>query len=155
MTKNSIGVVVAVAAVAVIGGAAIIMNNKDDKPSSATSNSADSKATTHEQEDAASGAHQDSESKAPPASQTANQVEIKGFDFTQKKITVKKGTKVTWTNKDDAKHDITPDSPSPDFATSELFGKGESYSFTFNTVGTYAYHCSPHPYMKGVVEVTE
>lgn len=150
MSKNVIGVLVGVVVLALVGGAAIMMSNKDDKPSPSTNSSDGSKATTHEQEDAATGAHQDSESKA-----ATNQVEIKGFDFTQKKITVKKGTKVIWINKDDAKHDITPDSPSPDFTTSELFGKGESYSFTFNKVGTYAYHCSPHPYMKAMVEVVE
>ena len=37
----------------------------------------------------------------------------------------------------------------------ELLAKVESYSWTFNTVGTYTYHCSPHPYMKGIVEVVE
>ncbi len=84
-----------------------------------------------------------------------NQVSFKGFAVVQKSIKVKKGTTVTWTNEDGAKHDVTPDTESADFKASELFGKGETYSVTFNTAGTYSYYCSPHPYMKGTVEVVE
>lgn len=84
-----------------------------------------------------------------------NTVIISDFAFTPAKITIKKGTKITWTNQDSAKHDITPDSPSEDFKASKLLAKGESYSFTFNKAGNYKYHCSPHPYMKANIEVTE
>lgn len=87
--------------------------------------------------------------------QTPNQIEIRDFEFAPGKMTVKKGTKVTWVNNDDARHDITPDEESAAFKKSELLAKGESYSLTFDTVGTYSYHCSPHPYMKAVIEVTE
>ena len=89
------------------------------------------------------------------ASVETNKITYKGFAVTQRSIKVKKGTTVTWTNEDSAKHDVTPDTESEAFKSSELFGKGETYSATFNTVGTYAYHCSPHPYMKGVIEVIE
>lgn len=83
-------------------------------------------------------------------------VEISDFDFQTPKLRVKPGTKVTWTNKDDAKHDISPDDDSPNFVGSgKLLAKGESYSFTFNTPGTYPYNCTPHPYMKASVEVVE
>lgn len=83
-------------------------------------------------------------------------VEISNFDFQTQKLRVKPGTKVTWTNKDDAKHDIAPDEESPNFEGSgKLLAQGESYSFTFNTPGTYSYNCTPHPYMKASVEVVE
>lgn len=94
----------------------------------------------------------------PEESKTAqetNTVEISDFAFSPATIRVKKGTTVTWTNRDDAGHDITPTSGADDFKASELLSKDESYSFTFNTVGSYEYKCSPHPYMKGVVEVVE
>lgn len=91
-----------------------------------------------------------SEAEAMP-----NEVFIKDFAFAPGERTVKKGTKVTWTNKDSARHDISPTSGGSDFKASELLAKGESYSFTFNTAGTYTYKCSPHPYMKGTVVVTE
>jgi amicyanin len=89
--------------------------------------------------------------------QSANEVIIKNYAFGPSPITVKKGTTVTWTNKDIAKHNVEMDEgqPAGDPVESALFGKDETYSFTFNTVGKFNYHCSPHPYMKGTVEVTE
>lgn len=85
-----------------------------------------------------------------------NQIFIKGFAFGPNKISVKKGTKITWTNKDDAHHDITPDKDySNAFSGSKLLANGESYSYTFDTIGSYNYHCSPHPYIKATIEVTE
>lgn len=99
---------------------------------------------------------QHTESEKPTSTvQEASNIVYKGFAVSPKSITVKKGTTVTWTNQDDAKHDVTPDTETADFKASELFGKGESHKVTFNTVGTYPYHCSPHPYMKGSIEVVE
>lgn len=87
--------------------------------------------------------------------QETNQVTYKNFEVAQKTIKVKKGTTVTWTNEDNAKHDVTFTEDYPGLMSTELFGKGESKSITFNTVGTFSYICSPHPYMKGTVEVVE
>lgn len=84
-----------------------------------------------------------------------NTIFIQGFAFGPNKLTIKKGTTITWINKDDAHHDITPTSGASDFMRSKLLAKGESYSFTFNTTGVYGYKCSPHPYMTGTVEVIE
>ena len=95
------------------------------------------------------------ESAQSAESASGDQVTYKGFAIVQKTLKVKKGTTVTWTNQDSAKHDVSPDVETADFKASELFGKGETYKVTFNTVGTYAYKCSPHPYMKGTIEVTE
>ena len=83
----------------------------------------------------------------------ANAVVISNYSFNPTPLKVKKGTKVTWTNHDIAKHNIVVDSGTG--PGSELIGKGQTYSYTFDTVGTYKYHCEPHPYMHGVVEVTE
>ena len=77
---------------------------------------------------------------------------IQNFSFQPPKLTVKKGTTVTWTNKDSVGHTVTGDNGGP---ASALISQGQSYSFTFDTVGTFAYHCQPHPMMKGTVEVTE
>jgi plastocyanin len=84
-----------------------------------------------------------------------NEVIIQDFAFNPEKRVIKKGTTITWKNQDSARHDIMPDEESNNFKASELLGQGESYSFTFNEPGTYSYHCSPHPYMKAVIEVTE
>lgn len=82
-------------------------------------------------------------------------VEVKSSTYTPNRITVKKGTTVTWTNQDSIEHNIAPDDVSSGFAGSELLGRGESYSFTFEETGTFNYHCTPHPFMTGVVEVVE
>lgn len=84
-----------------------------------------------------------------------NLVSYEDFRVMPQTIRVKKGTTVTWVNRDTAKHDVTPERESEEFEASELFGKSEMHSVTFDTVGIYNYYCSPHPYMKGTVEVVE
>lgn len=79
-------------------------------------------------------------------------IDIKNFDFQTATIRVKPGTNVTWVNRDEAKHDIMPDTNNFE-GSGKLIKQGESYSYTFNTPGVYSYHCTPHPYMKAKVEV--
>ena len=82
-----------------------------------------------------------------------NSVEIADFAFTPANITVKKGTTVTWTNKDSAVHTVSGDTS--DGPNSGNLSNGGTYSFTFNTAGTFGYHCNPHQTMHGTVTVTE
>lgn len=100
------------------------------------------------------GADKSSSSAATDAVMT-DQVNIKGFAYEPKVITVKKGTKVTWTNNDRVEHTVTSSEGAPAAFGSELFGNGKSFSYTFDKGGTYDYYCEPHPYMKGTVIVTE
>ncbi len=79
-------------------------------------------------------------------------VTIQGFAFSPATVTVKKGTTVVWTNNDSVGHTVTGGERGP---TSRLLGQGETYSFTFDTSGTFGYQCSPHPSMRGSVIVTE
>jgi plastocyanin len=81
-----------------------------------------------------------------------NIVAIQNFAFSPATITVKVGTKVTWTNKDSAAHTVTGDSN--DGPASGTLAQGASYSFTFSKAGTFSYACSIHPNMKGTVVVT-
>lgn len=88
------------------------------------------------------------------AAATANAVTIQNFAFGPTAITVKKGTAVTWTNKDNATHTVTE----TDGKTGPMSGSlanGATFAFTYNTVGTFAYHCSIHTSMVGTVTVTE
>jgi len=70
-------------------------------------------------------------------------------------IVVEFGKSVTWVNEDSAFHTITSgfyDTPT------ELFDSGyldpfESYTLTFDEVGTYDYFCTLHPWMNGQVIV--
>lgn len=84
-------------------------------------------------------------SPAAPAS-----VSISGFAFTPAELHVKKGTKVTWTNLELSGHTITSDSGV--FASGNI-SQGKTFSFTFNTAGTFTYHCALHPSMTGKVIV--
>ena len=77
-------------------------------------------------------------------------ITITDFAFKAGSITVKKGTKVTWTNQDSVGHTVTGDGG----LDSPLLSKGVTYSFTFDKEGVFNYHCTPHPIMKGTVTVT-
>ena len=81
-------------------------------------------------------------------------VSIDNFTFGPPTLTVKAGTTVTWTNKDDIPHGIA--SSSNVFKRSAALDTDDSYSFTFTTPGTYQYFCYLHPHMVGsvVVEAT-
>ena len=79
------------------------------------------------------------------------QVRLEDYAFAPANIVVDAGTTVTWTNYDDVEHTVTSDEG--DELDSELFGENETFSHTFDTPGEYAYHCSPHPNMRGLVTV--
>jgi plastocyanin len=84
------------------------------------------------------------------ASQTTA-VTIQNFAFSPATITVQPGTTVTWTNKDTAAHTVTADSGTG--PKSGNLNQNQTYSFKFDTAGTYAYHCEIHPNMKATVVV--
>lgn len=102
-------------------------------------------------------------------SQTEVSMNIEDFKYEKPNIKIKKGTTVTWTNKDVKEHNVmvehansddAHDAPSADEVDPNSLGgpllqRGESYKFTFNEVSDNPYHCSPHPYMKGRVTVVE
>ncbi len=78
-------------------------------------------------------------------------VSIDNFTFTPPSLTVKAGTTVTWTNKDDIPHGIA--SSGNAFAKSPALDTDQNYSFTFTTPGTYQYFCYIHPHMVGTIVV--
>jgi plastocyanin len=80
-------------------------------------------------------------------------VTIDNFFFTPAALTVKTGTTVTWTNKDDIPHGIA--SSNNGFKKSPALDTDDSYSFTFATPGTYQYFCYLHPKMVGSIVVEQ
>jgi plastocyanin len=68
-------------------------------------------------------------------------VNVQGFTYQPMDLTVPAGTTVTWTNNDSVAHTVTWDDMSVD---SGLFGQGETFTYTFDTPGTYGYYCIPH-----------
>jgi plastocyanin len=84
-------------------------------------------------------------------------VTIHNFAFDPQTMTVSQGSTVTWVNQDSATHTIVNDASGSN-AEGALFKSnslpnGASYSFRFDSPGTYAYHCTIHPSMKGTITV--
>ena len=79
-------------------------------------------------------------------------VAIQNFAFAQTTLTVKKGDKVMFTNKDTVAHTATADGGAWD---SGLLSTGQSFTLDASKLapGTYAYHCTPHPNMKATIIV--
>ncbi len=89
---------------------------------------------------------------APAAASTAHAVDISSYAFHPALLTVTAGDTVTWTNADQAPHDVTTTS-APVAIHGSRMEKGQSWSYTFTTPGRYAYICSIHPDMKATVIV--
>jgi plastocyanin len=79
-------------------------------------------------------------------------VAIVDFAFQPASLEVPAGTTVTWTNGGAAPHTVTADDGAFD---SGQLAPGASFSQTFDTAGTFTYHCEIHPQMTGTIVVTE
>jgi plastocyanin len=88
---------------------------------------------------------------APSVAQnTAVLATIDNFTFEPEKLTIKAGTTVTWTNRDDIPHTVASKDK---LFKSKVMDTDESYSFTFMTPGEYTYFCSLHPHMTATIVV--
>jgi len=81
---------------------------------------------------------------------TGQQVGVANFTFTPGTSAVSAGGTVTWTNADTTAHTVTFDS-GPDCGN---LATGASTTVTFPGAGTFPYHCTIHPSMKGSVTVS-
>lgn len=77
-------------------------------------------------------------------------VSIVNFSFDPPSINIEPGTTVRWTNDDGIAHTSTSESGVWD---SGILLNGQSFAFTFNTVGDFPYICTLHPIMEGTVVV--
>ncbi len=84
------------------------------------------------------------------------------------RATLEINNKVVWTNEDSVAHTVTSDTDYEDpysgvfdsQARSQEEGgpfvmPGQTFEFLFTQPGTYQYHCVPHPWMQGQIEVVE
>jgi plastocyanin len=76
---------------------------------------------------------------------------IQGFKFKPAHITIKRGTKVRWINKDSTAHTVTANNPRR-FDSGRL-RSGQRYTHTFKSAGKKRYHCKIHPDMRANVVV--
>lgn len=79
-------------------------------------------------------------------------IAIEGFAFRTAEVRVGVGDRVTWVNcePEPVSHTATADAGA--FGSS-LLAPGATYTREFPAAGTFAYHCNPHPSMKGTVVV--
>ena len=88
----------------------------------------------------------------PSAAETpdATKVVVKDFMFMPTPLTVKAGSTVTWTNKDDEPHTVVSDTG---VFKSGGMDTNETFSYKFDKPGTYHFTCSIHPRMVGTIVV--
>ena len=88
------------------------------------------------------------------SSASGPRVTISDFSFSPSTLSVKAGTTVTWTNNGPMTHTTVSDTAvwssanlGPPAGGGGYGGgtAGGSFQFTFNTPGSYPYHCSLHP----------
>lgn len=85
-------------------------------------------------------------------SSIANEVTIDNFAFNPKIITVARGSKLTWRNRDDVPHKIQ--SADGRFTASPLLDTKATYTVSLPESGEFKYFCSLHPVMQGKIVVT-
>jgi plastocyanin len=78
------------------------------------------------------------------------QAKVIDFGYDPGNDLVPPGTTITWTNTGLIGHTVTSDDGV--FDSGDL-GPGQTFSFTFDTPGTYWYFCRPHPFMRGRIVV--
>ena len=91
--------------------------------------------------------------------QVTAQIEITKNGFLPATITIPKGTKLTWTNKDDKPHRVASN-PHPEHTglagldSKDVIGiDGGTYSYTFDQPGEYTYHDHLNPLTNGTIIV--
>ncbi len=84
------------------------------------------------------------------AASASHDVVVDNFNFSPANVSVPVGTTMTWTNRDDAPHNVV--STDRRFK-SKVLDTGEQFSYRFDTPGTCKYFCSLHPKMTGQVVV--
>jgi plastocyanin len=79
-----------------------------------------------------------------PAAKTYS-ISIMNFAFNPNTLTINKGDTVIWTNNDTVPHQVKGDTLNA--LSAPVMTNGQTYTFTFNEVETFAYHCVIHPMM--------
>jgi plastocyanin len=75
---------------------------------------------------------------------------MNALQFRDAEIEITVGTTIEWKNEDLLPHSVTADDNSFDSGNIE---SGQAWSFTFTKPGSYPFHCTPHPFMKGTIVV--
>ena len=85
---------------------------------------------------------------AEPAGRT-HEIVIQGLQYVPETLNVRRGDTVVWTNKDPFPHTAT----AAGAFDSKSIDAGKSWRFTPRRAGTFAYVCTLHSNMKGMLQV--
>jgi plastocyanin len=72
--------------------------------------------------------------------------EVRDFMFRPSRLVVERGTTIVWTNGGQVIHTVTAEDGSFDSGAIE---SGTSRAMVFSRAGTFPFHCTPHPFMRG------
>lgn len=86
------------------------------------------------------------------APRSAITVNIANSAYSPKTITIKAGTTIKFVNKDPITHTATAFNGT---FKSPLIDPNKAWKHTFKTAGKFKYYCQIHPYMRGVIKVTQ
>ena len=149
MVPSKVTVAILITIVLIVGGGvvalAININNTQDQLTSTTVSLGPSTVTTQQQPSATSG----SQAVGVPVNILSGS-ETSYFSPSSITVVVGINNTVTWTNDDVGTHTVTADNEAFD---SGYMDPGQSWNYTFTSPGTYPYHCTLHPWMKGTVIV--
>jgi plastocyanin len=87
---------------------------------------------------------------APAAGRDTTTAAIQDFTFSPGRIEIDAGSTIVWTNRGQVSHSVTS---GPGGFDTGLIEPGERRGLTFRQPGTYPFHCTPHPFMTGVIVV--
>lgn len=88
--------------------------------------------------------------RLPAAAARTYTITIENIQYNPAHLTVHRGDRIAWVNKDLFPHTVT--------ATDKAFDSGsidvsKSWTFLAKQAGTFSYSCTFHPTMKGTIEV--
>ncbi|XVV03750.1 cupredoxin domain-containing protein [Actinosynnema sp. CA-248983] len=89
---------------------------------------------------------------AQPHAGPSHAVPIRQYAYQPASLTIRVGDTVTWTNEDQAPHDVVT-SAGPAALQSPMLATGQTWTHTFTAAGTYSYYCSIHPDMRAQITV--
>jgi plastocyanin len=138
----------------VAGGIAFGLTRNNNNSTNTTTSPNPSPSAQNNTQNTTPNPNPSSSSNSNSTPTNASSITINNFAFSPADITIKKGTNVTWTNKDSVAHTVQ-ETDGKNGPKSGSLSQNDTYSFTYNETGTFKYHCSIHPDMTGTVTVTE
>ena len=82
---------------------------------------------------------------------TIHNIDIQNMAYSPSSITITAGDIIIWTNLDNMGHSVTSDDGTT--FDSGLISNSQTFTLTGLSIGTYGYHCTPHPSMTGTIIV--